>query len=190
MLTTISDKVACWLVKNRVIEEEDFKIFSFAAFYLLFNTIPLVIFTIVCSIFHCGLYAFALSCATLAMRRYTGGYHASNPITCIIMSISVLSIGVGFIQTRNNDSLVFLGALVASIIVWFFSPIDSKNYRLKEHKKKKYRNYARETLLLELVLYLVLSYMDYDKLALSLAMGIIIAALLLAVCIPGQMMKE
>ncbi len=186
MLTKFSDKTASWLVKSRVIDEEDFRVYSFAVYNLLFTSIPIVVFVLVCSLLGCGTYALILIGATLAMRRYTGGYHASKPSICIVISLSSLCACVYGTQTLNNDNWVWIGLLFSSFIIWLYSPIDSQNYRLKETKKRKYCFKARVTLVAELSVYSVFTFRGYHKYALCFALGIILSAVLLAVCIPRK----
>ena len=185
MLSFISNGAASWLVRGGVIDDEEHELYAFAVYNLLFTTIPIIVFMLISLFWGCGTCSFILVCSVLAMRRYTGGFHAKKPFVCIVISLSSLTLCTLLVQILNNSVLLTGSLLIASIIIWYFSPIDSVNYRIEDYKKRKYKIRARRTLILELSLYLIFLILGLYQYAVCIALGIILAAILLAVCIPG-----
>lgn len=177
----IANKMADWLLRNKVIPECEHELYSFASYCLIFTYVPIMCFLLVCYALNFGFYATVLVFATLAMRRYTGGYHAAKPIVCLIVTTSAFSMGLIVALNIGNGVLIGTGVMLVAGVIWLFSPMDSKNYRLNARKKNKYRIRARITLIIEVITYVVLSLSHCDRCALCFGMAIIITGLLLLV---------
>ncbi len=74
------------------------------------------------------------------LRIYAGGYHAKTQGRCLVLSLIIVSIGLGSIKYLSdwNNGILFFYILVAGTIIWKFAPVENQNKLLDEMEKKEY----------------------------------------------------
>ena len=103
----------------------------------------------------------------MLLRKYAGGYHTTSPLKCFLLTNLVILGALSVMKYFRMSIFVYLGLFLASsIIVFIFSPVESKNKGLDAVEKIIYR---RKTLLiwfvelLLLVLMLIANYLGFAK---------------------------
>ena len=88
----------------------------------------------------------------IAVRKFSGGYHADSFYKCLIIS-SIVIMTMLQISTYINNNLLFNVIYIASsILLMIFSPIDSANKRLDNDDK---RFCKKITILIVVVLFII-----------------------------------
>lgn len=91
-------------------------------------------------------------CAMIPLRSDAGGYHASNLFVCYLLSFASL-VSTLCCVTEISTYWAFalaLTAILSTIIIIRFAPLDTKNRRLDDSEKKSIGKRARITVCAEL----------------------------------------
>ena len=119
----------------------------------------------------------------LSLRKYSGGYHAPYMWVCTLTSCSLLMLCI-YVILHSSWGYAYWGVLgIAMIILWNLSPIDSKNKRLTEKDKIKYRKITRILLLIFLLIVVSFAVLSLTTEAKAVSMGIILTAVLQTPCV-------
>ena len=190
MLLGVSRHIVNWLILKKTVEEEDRELYEYAAYNLMFTSIPLGAFLVMCGILGYFMKGLLLLMALLAVRRYSGGFHAKTPFKCICISSVVLAICFVCSTIVKNGLFVGIVTAVSAIGVFILSPIDySENRRLDAEEKRRYRLLARRNVCVLCLLYVLCTIAGYHSYAVCLSIGITSGALMLIVCIP-KLLKQ
>ena len=178
MVERLAERIVQWLIKNEAICEEERELYKYATFNRIFTLLPFLMIIPFCFKTNNILNGIILCAVFLSLRKYIGGYHAKTPAQCWLYS-SMLVMVLIYVATKiRNSGFILLFLLLAVCFIWVLSPIDSENRRLDTLERKKYRTYSRELSLLYLVFYGLLSILDKNVLAVSVAEGILFASIL------------
>lgn len=161
MFHHISEKIAENMVKNGTVvpEEKDIYLFGIqqglifllnigttVAVGLLLGSLPqLLLFTT----------------AYIALRKYAGGYHASTPQQCYVLS-TILSIIVALV-VKYVPLNIFAGInllVFASIIIVMFSPVENRNKLLDQAEKRVYKKWTLVILGIEFLFAIVFMFFN------------------------------
>lgn len=189
MLLGVSRHIVNWLILKKTVEEEDRELYEYAAYNLIFTSIPLGAFLVMCGILGYFVKGLLIQTALLAVRRYSGGFHAKTPFKCLCISSAVLAICFVCSNIVHNGLFVGIVTTISATGVFILSPIDSENRRLDDEEKKRYRFLARRNVCVLFLLYILCTIAGYHSYAVCLSIGIISGALMLIVCIP-KLLKQ
>ena len=189
MLLGVSRHIVNWLILKKTVEEEDRELYEYAAYNLMFTSIPLGAFLVMCGILGYFVKGLLIQTAMLAVRRYSGGFHAKTPFKCLCISSAVLAICFVCSNIVHNGLFVGIVTTISATGVFILSPIDSENRRLDDEEKKRYRFLARRNVCVLFLLYILCTIAGYHSYAVCRAIGIISGALMLIVCIP-KLLKQ
>lgn len=91
------------------------------------------------------------------LRQYAGGLHFDSAELCIGFSAVTCIVLMPFLSVclRSNAILSLLLELLMIFFIIRLAPIDSKNKRLEEIEYKIYRQYTRNILLVECMVYMI-----------------------------------
>lgn len=107
------------------------------------------------------------------IRKFSGGYHARNSKTCFVASVVIIFLFIRITAYICVD-IVLIIALVSTIGIVQFSPVDSENRRLDNDEKTKYKRDTCFLLLLAwgiIISFIFLSFVNWAK---YYSMGIIL----------------
>lgn len=189
MLLGVSRHIVDWLILKKAVDAEDRELYEYAAYNLMFTSIPLGVFLVICGMMGCFLKGVLLLFALLAVRRYAGGFHAKTPFQCICISSAVLAICFACSTIVQNGWFVGIVTAISATGVFIFSPVDSENRRLDAEEKRRYRLLARRNVCVLCLLYVVCTIAGYHSFAVCLSIGITSGALAQIVCIP-KLLKQ
>lgn len=140
-----------YLIKNSSVREKDRAIYQYGI------EIGLSIVGTFCSILAMALIfknmkeTLLFFVSFIALRRYSGGYHASTPFRCYLMSIGLYGIFCLICKTRmlSWDYLSLVSMLFSIMVVWKCAPIIHKNRRVCESDSIRYQRLSRYVCLIE-----------------------------------------
>lgn len=130
------------LVENGIIKYTEKEIYRYGIELLMLKGIALISAVIISSLLGTLTSLFWLLAFFLPIRKYGGGIHASNPITCLVVSEMLLILCQEIII--NISFIPHIGVpvyVVSGLLVVVLSPIESKNKLLTTKQKNKYKRY-------------------------------------------------
>lgn len=141
MFKNLADEAALLLIKQNIVVEEKREAYTygFELFFekLFFYGIILIISILTKTLLFSALFIFTYK----MLRQYTGGFHCKTAELCLVVSVLIYSTMV-LLYMLNMDAIKFalaIGALISTIVIFVFSPRESKNRPLESEEKKKYR---------------------------------------------------
>lgn len=111
--------------------------------------------------FLCGIPQYILLYIVLMypLRTYSGGFHASTPERCYLIS-TIMFVGMiaceGWIAARLTAGILAAFLLSGAAVIFALAPVESKNKPLDEAEVRKYRRIARSIVVLETLLVIVM----------------------------------
>lgn len=92
----------------------------------------------------------------IAMREYSGGYHAKTEAGCYTCTIIVMiSVIIMIKRLPGLNSIVsWILLLFSAVIIWFLSPQDAENKPLDVEERYIYRKKARKLLIISAIIIL------------------------------------
>ena len=185
MISNISKRIVKWLLDAGAISQNQEELFSYATYMLLFNMAPLFLVIVLGAMFGLVKEGIVMLIPFLTIRKFSGGFHLQSPISCICLSVLLLSGSLWLAKyvVDNNWNVSFsILVCLAAIQIFCVSPIDSASRRLTEKEQQAFRIIARYILLFFVLLYLILGLLHLFFLAAFIGMGIVITGLLQVPC--------
>lgn len=141
MFKNLADDAAILLITHHIVSEEKREAYTYG-FELLFEKlffygIILIIALLTKTLIFSVLFVFSYK----MLRQYTGGFHCKTAEVCLVVSVLIYLL-VLLLYMLNFDLAEFIlsiSAMVSLIIIFLFSPRESKNRPLENEEKKKYR---------------------------------------------------
>ncbi len=136
-MNRIVDTIITFLINNNAIKTSDKEVYKYCIEYIgetLFYWFCIFFIGVVSDKFIDTIIFAIMFCI---LRSCAGGFHASTPRICFLISLAVYGIvvfGFPFIPIMNNRD-IFIFILINYILILCMSPVDNVNKRLS-HKKK------------------------------------------------------
>ncbi len=172
-----------WLIKQEVISAQDAELYMYAMNHIIMAALPIIIVLILTCIWGKLINFLFIIIPFVSIRRYSGGYHAPSAPICLICSCILLIISIALSNFINAGLLLHGVVLISIIILAIVSPIASSNKPLEEYERVIYKKNLFIILLFFCILYFICSYIRTMKLAESLAVGIVLPAILQLPCV-------
>ncbi len=174
-------KLSLYLSENQNISKDDKELYEYAAKVVVHGIINITVTVLIGIFFGMLKECICLFITFFILRKFTGGLHASKYIYCLISSIVLMILSLFIIKylEQNSYHILFLSVLiVATLLIWFFAPIDNKSKKLSIKEKKVYKYFSVILSLIFLLIVLVLMYKNFI-IAYPFGIGVIITSLLL-----------
>lgn len=189
----ISNAVAKWLLKAGAISADSVELYAYAVYSFLFTLVPLLVVLIIGIVLQMPLEGVLLILPFMLLRKFSGGFHLSSPVVCIVSS-TVLLTAFLLLTRLICDSGVFAPfavAVAASLaVILTQSPIDSEARSLSEKETVFFRKIAIWVSLLIAALCAVLLFLKLPRFAVPIGFGLILTALLQLPCLFGRLKKH
>lgn len=112
----------------------------------------------------------------LWLRKRTGGYHASTPFRCLLVSSAVTCLALGIILPYLQ-AFVCCAMVAGSVVcVWLLAPSNHKKLHFSTAELAANRTYARRRLFAVVTLFVVLLLLGQTVAAASLSLGLAMVA--------------
>ena len=176
-MSYIAKHLADWLLTMEAIKKEDIELYEYAIYSILITISPLILILFIGCLFNKLLEGIVLITPFMAIRKYSGGYHAKTSSRCFCSSFLLLTFLLFIADYMSNTFCLGILLSAANIILILNSPIDSENRRLDDIEVKHYNSILKIILLLfDLLvfrsLYICHSFMVYLVLGICLPAGL------------------
>ncbi|MDX5644880.1 accessory gene regulator B family protein [Clostridioides difficile] len=178
MFKSLSYKFANILVRNEVIEDEDFEIYRYGFETLVYFIINISVALLIGIALNKFIQTIIFLVCYCTLRQFTGGYHARNYTECTI-TFALIYISI-ILVTKNIDIYKFkyiliLLLLLSTVIIHKVAPLEHRNKPLSIYEKKNYRNIIKKITLsisivftISLIINIMSEYIIYSSLAVFL----------------------
>lgn len=193
MRNRISERLANWLVREHIIEDEEEDLYAFATFNLFFELIPILIALILGLLFSLLLESILMIIPLILIRKFAGGYHLKSPWICIATSsvfLTVVMIMIRMLLEVETTAYLTCAVIVAVICIFCCSPIDSEERRLSEAEERIFRKIAIGMTGIFFLAYIVLLFCDKLHFTVSIGVGIVAASILQMPCIVNKLLYK
>ena len=141
MVSFFTQKIVCRLTKNRNVSEEDLEVYNYVLEFLIEN---ILFFALMVTI---GIVSGKIKemcvffIVFLLLRKTAGGIHANTPESCMFFSIMIYLINIYGAKAIDKimQPLNIGIEIVTAIAIATVAPVDSKNLRLDNITKRKYK---------------------------------------------------
>jgi len=135
MIKQFAGTITSFLVHDNIIDEEDREIYQYGTEQILINFSTLAVICIIAFSTNSWVQTFFWLCGMLPIRAVAGGYHASTPVKCNLLTISVFISNMAIINIIKSYMTIYLFLFFLCLIhfsIIQFAPVDHKNKVLEE----------------------------------------------------------
>ena len=181
MISSDANNITNYLICKKVIKDDDREIYQYGfeqVFSSLLNIATMLLLGLILGKIYQSL---VLILSFMALRSYSGGYHANTPLQCYLLTVMSISTALSIMKFITIDRFICLGLLVlSSVVILLLSPIGSKNKPLDEIEKIIYRKKTIIVWSVETCVAIVFIILDITEIhiAITLAQVIISIALI------------
>lgn len=176
MISKMAYRITAWLIKCEVVEEADRELYEYAIHSLWLNVAPIILVLVYGIAMQKVYQSILFIIPFLSIRKYSGGFHAKREVTCFIISSVVLATCVYLTGSLQCEMVLHILVVVSVFILVVFSPIDSENRRLDADERKIFKKVTIIGSLFWMSFYVVCVVLQYEKSAVSIAIGIMLTA--------------
>lgn len=184
-MDAILSRITSFLVNNDNFDEERLEVIRYGIEILLLKVLffiaSMLLGVLLQSFWECLLFTLSFS----VIRSLAGGYHADTRIKCFIQSMCMLMVVLVILKLiqRNLFSceIVLCLSIIAAVIIWLTSPIDTENKRLTNEERKILKIKSRSILIIETVICISTYLLNYEKVAYSIMLALIVTAVLMII---------
>lgn len=151
-LNNMSEKIVDWFIRQKAISTDERELYEYAVHCLFSLLYPLVFALVIGAFFGMPIEAVAMIMPFIAVRKFSGGYHADSFYKCLIISSIVIVTMLQISKYINNNMFFNVIYIGSSILLMIFSPIDSAKKRLNNDDK---RFCKKITILIVVVLFII-----------------------------------
>lgn len=153
MFNKISLRVTNRLLKRELITQEDYEIYLFGVEQMLVLLLDLLTCVLVGVVFGNILQTILFVAAFAGVRVYAGGYHASTPWSCYLLTTGMIIVSTVILKYIDWNVGVLIGLLVvASLVILKFAPVDTENKPIDDVEYVYFRKKTKLVLLVEIIL--------------------------------------
>ena len=145
MFKSLSYKFANLLVKNEVIENEDFEIYRYGFETLIYFIVNISVALFIGAIFNRLIHTIIFLSCYCTLRQFTGGYHARNYTECTLTFVVIYLITIFVANNIDIDKykyLLIVFLIFSILIIYKLAPLEHRNKLLSSTEKKYYRKIA------------------------------------------------
>lgn len=142
MVKQLSDNMTSFLVNEKIIKSDEKEIYKYGIKRLFISGITFIAVCIIATILHKWFATVFFFFGLMPIRAVAGGYHASTPGRCNLLSLGVYLSNIIMIDFLSENASLGLYGIVSAIIllsIFLFAPVDHKNRKLsiEEHRDSK-----------------------------------------------------
>lgn len=186
MIKLISSKVACFLCKDEE-RKDNYEIYEYAVYIILSSAFHIATIIALGLCFNLLVESLVFYFSFITIRKFAGGYHATTPIKCYIISVvssTIILVLINIIpiivsRFRFIEYFLLILGLFSLIIICYLSPLDTINNPLNNEEKiflKKITIFLSVTIYFISCLLIVFSVLN---IGIAMMFGIIMSNLVL-----------
>lgn len=146
MIAAISMKISKSLLKSNAINQDELNVYAYGIQLLILGMVDWCITFLFMLLIDEIYLSIAYLSVFFALRKHCGGYHAETHIGCIVISntVYVLSVLISAnMQYENFTTLLLIGEIINSIIIYKFSPVEHPNKHIEPDEMARHRKIGR-----------------------------------------------
>lgn len=181
----VADAVANWLVKADAISAEDFALYSYAMYSVMFVSIPLFLSVVVGILMNMLLESILFIAPFVLIRKFSGGVHLKSPTVCLFVSTGIITaflFGIKFVLMHEVYLVPLVCMFILGILLFIKSPIDTDERKLSERETVVFGNIARIMVVAFWTVVLTLIWFHKFNVAIPISFGIILSGALQVPC--------
>lgn len=178
--------IAKWLINHEAIRREEYDLYVYAAHSLIMTLAPLGLALLIGVVLGHTATAVTIILPFMVIRKFSGGYHAKKAWVCLIGSSLILGgcICASEYITYSNGLISVM--LIAAVLLRLNSPIESENRRLDVQERRMYKKVTVVLVILSVLISLVCYRCGRERVAVNLAVGVILTGVLQVPCLWRQ----
>ena len=182
MIEKISKNITQILLQTNIISQKESQTFQYC-----FSTVFLFSLFFICALTIAYILDFLFPSLLflivfLILRSVAGGFHASTPEHCFLLSIFTFIIFLGISQVYMNCRLVFVIYIVATINILLTAPVEARNYPLSYTKRQRHQKQCIFFLLIISIVYILLYFYNVPIFAASIFTAVIFTSSTILIC--------
>lgn len=172
-----------WLIDMHAVAEEERELYEFAAYCFFITIAPLTLAILLGALMGFIIESIVIIIPFMMIRKFSGGYHMKNPISCFATSCFLLLFCIILSSNIIYDAKTVSLLLLSSASLMIFSPIDSEHRRLEYYEKQRYKKITCVFTIVFVSLSFISACIKCHTLANCIAIGIILTAGLQLPCV-------
>ena len=179
----ITKGIISWLIENGAIEDRDTELYEYAIYSMLITVSPLLLVFVIGIGMGTVLEGMIMILPFMCIRKFSGGYHANNPVVCFISSNVILVFCMWLATHLEYSYWITIITTGCVLSLCMNSPIDSEHKRLDDMEKWSYKKIA---IILSCIFYMIhcaCGCIGLEKIANCLTVGICLTAILQLPCL-------
>lgn len=180
MISSAANNITNYLICEKVIKDDDREIYQYGfeqVFSSLLNIETMLLLGIILGKIYQSL---VLILSFMALRSYSGGYHANTPLHCYLLTVMSISAALSIMKFITIDRFICLGLLVlSSVVILLLSTIGSKNKPLDEIEKIIYRKKTIIVWSVEICVAIVFIILDITEIHIAIMLAQVIISIAL-----------
>lgn len=135
MIRQFAGAITSFLLNEKIIEQEDYDVYRYGTEQILINLFMILGIVVTSGITGWWLESLFFFVGIVPIRTTSGGYHASTPYKCSLMTIMVYIGSLLVIDVLKNKMTLMIFIMMLAFIglsVLEIGPVDNKNRRLTE----------------------------------------------------------
>lgn len=161
MFAQISEKLVNHLICKSIINTDDRDIYQYGMDRFLTICLNILTILVLGIVFNQIIQSIVFAFSFMALRTYTGGYHAKTPERCYVTTVLSIIITLAIMEFVPINKFICLGLLIFScLLIMLLSPIGCSNKPLDEIEVVVYRRRTVIICLAEATAALILLALD------------------------------
>lgn len=178
MKEKISKAVVNWLLKDNQEKQEDYEIYLFGIEQMFENVISVSTTLLIGIVLGELLRTIVLITAFMAIRSYAGGYHASSPLRCYILTnIVIVAVLSAMKYIIFNNTFLWCLLIMDSVVILMLAPVDTENKRLDEIEYIYYRKKTVIVWSIEVIIAIFCAILQYVLMTETIIFALLILSL-------------
>ena len=185
MMHGVAYAVEKWLVKTESISSEDFALYSYSMYSVMFVSIPIFLSIVVGILMNMLLESLLFIAPFVLIRKFSGGFHLKSPTVCFFVStgiIAVFLLGIKFVLMHEVYLVPLVCMFILGILLFIKSPIDTEERKLSKRETVVFGKIARITVVTFWTVVLTLIWFQKYSVAIPISFGIILSGALQMPC--------
>lgn len=155
MLLDISSKIADNLISSDHIDQDERDIYIFGLNTLLIHLLNFLSMLLIAALMRQSWEYLLFMFLFIPLRSYAGGYHASSPMRCYVLSTGIMVMVLLLVKLIGGQADLWLGIgllAVSTVLIFILAPVENANKPLDTQEKMIFGRRAKITLIIELLL--------------------------------------
>lgn len=173
------------MVKTDAINAEDFALYSYAMYSVMFVSIPILLSIAVGILMNMLLESILFIAPFVMIRKFSGGFHLKSPTVCLFVSTGIIAaflFGIKFVLMHEVYLVPLVCMFILGILLFIKSPIDTEERKLSERETVVFGKIARIMVVAFWVAVMTLIWLRKYSVAIPISFGIILSGALQVPC--------